>query len=69
MANEVQKAKTTGLKAFNQTIQNPNTQKYLESVLGERKGSFVNNLVNHNTKSAVYGGALSNLGDLTNLNS
>lgn len=45
MANEVQKAKTTGLKAFNQTIQNPNTQKYLESVLGERKGSFVNNLV------------------------
>lgn len=45
MANEVQKAKVTGLKAFNQTIQNPNTQKYLESVLGERKGSFVNNLV------------------------
>ena len=45
MANEVQKAKTTGLKAFNQTIQNQNTQKYLESVLGERKGSFVNNLV------------------------
>lgn len=45
MANEVQKAKTTGLKAFNQIIQNPNTQKYLESVLGERKGSFVNNLV------------------------
>jgi recombination protein RecT len=45
MANEVQKAKSTGLKAFNQTIQNPNTQKYLESVLGERKGSFVNNLV------------------------
>ncbi len=45
MANEVQKAKATGLKAFNQTIQNPNTQKYLESVLGERKGSFVNNLV------------------------
>lgn len=46
MANEVTTTKkATGLKAFNQAIQSPSTQKYLESVLGERKGSFVNNLV------------------------
>ncbi|MDO5831895.1 MAG: hypothetical protein Q4Q14_03560 [Methanobrevibacter sp.] len=31
--------------------------------------SFENNLVNHNTKSAVYGGAISNMGDLIILNS
>ena len=43
MANENEK-KATGLQLFNQTITNPSTQKYLESVLGERKGSFVNNL-------------------------
>ena len=36
--------KQTGLQLFNQTITSPATQKYLESVLGERKGSFVNNL-------------------------
>lgn len=36
--------KATGLKLFNQTITNPSTQKYLADVLGERKGSFVNNL-------------------------
>lgn len=36
--------KATGLKLFNQTITNPSTQKYLGDVLGERKGSFVNNL-------------------------
>lgn len=36
--------KPTGLKLFNQTITNPSTQKYLSDVLGERKGSFVNNL-------------------------
>ena len=36
--------KPTGLKLFNQTITNPSTQKYLADVLGERKGSFVNNL-------------------------
>lgn len=41
MANEV---KQTGLRAFNQTITSPATQKYLADVLGERKGSFVNNL-------------------------
>ena len=43
MANEVKKP-ATGLQAFNQTITNPSTQKYLADVLGERKGSFVNNL-------------------------
>ena len=36
--------KATGLRLFNQTITNPSTQKYLAEVLGERKGSFVNNL-------------------------
>lgn len=44
MANEVAKKPQTGLQAFNQTITNPSTQKYLQDVLGERKGSFVNNL-------------------------
>ena len=44
MANEVAKKPQTGLQAFNQTITNPSTQKYLSDVLGERKGSFVNNL-------------------------
>lgn len=39
-----EKRKATGLKLFNQTITNPDTQKYLQDVLGERKGSFVNNL-------------------------
>lgn len=42
MANE--EKKPTGLQLFNQTITNPQTQKYLQDVLGERKGSFVNNL-------------------------
>lgn len=36
--------KPTGLQLFNRTITNPSTQKYLADVLGERKGSFVNNL-------------------------
>lgn len=44
MANESTKKPATGLQAFNQTITNPSTQKYLADVLGERKGSFVNNL-------------------------
>ena len=39
-----EKNKPTGLQLFNQTITNPSTQKYLQDVLGERKGSFVNNL-------------------------
>lgn len=34
----------TGLALFNKTITNPKTQEYLSQVLGERKGSFVNNL-------------------------
>lgn len=34
----------TGLQRFNSTITNPRTQDYLQSVLGERKKSFVNNL-------------------------
>ena len=44
MANEATNKPQTGLQAFNQTITNPSTQKYLADVLGERKGSFVNNL-------------------------
>lgn len=36
--------KKTGLQLFNQTLTNPKTQEYLSQVLGERKGSFVNNL-------------------------
>lgn len=32
------------LKKFNQLIVHPNTQSYLTSVLGERKGEFVNNI-------------------------
>lgn len=35
---------TSGLQLFNQTITNVKTQSYLESVLGERKGEFVNNV-------------------------
>lgn len=34
----------TGLQKFNRAITNSKTQEYLESVLGERKASFVNNL-------------------------
>ena len=41
MANE---KKSGGLQLFNRTITDPSTQKYLQDVLGERKGSFVNNL-------------------------
>lgn len=36
--------KSTTLQVFNRTITSPRTQKYLQEVLGERKGSFVNNL-------------------------
>lgn len=41
---ENKEKKATGLKLFNETITSQATQKYLASVLGERKGSFVNNL-------------------------
>lgn len=34
----------TGLQLFNQTITSPVWQKYLEDILKERKGSFVNNI-------------------------
>jgi recombination protein RecT len=34
----------TGLQIFNQAISNPKTQEYLQTVLGEKKNSFVNNL-------------------------
>lgn len=34
----------SNLKAFNQMIVAPNTQAYLQGVLGERKGEFVNNI-------------------------
>lgn len=43
MAQE-QTQQATGLQLFNKTITNPKTQEYLAQVLGERKGSFVNNL-------------------------
>lgn len=36
--------KATGLQLFNQTISSPVWQKYLDSVLKERKGSFMNNI-------------------------
>lgn len=39
-----EKKQETGLQKFNRAITNSKTQEYLESVLGERKGSFVNNL-------------------------
>lgn len=35
----------SNLKSFNQMIVNPNTQQYLQNVLGERRGEFVNNIV------------------------
>lgn len=41
MANEVQ---IYNLKSFNQTITSPATQKYLNDLLHERKGTFVSNL-------------------------
>ena len=34
----------SNLKAFNQMIVAPNTQAYLQGVLGERKGEFINNI-------------------------
>ncbi len=45
MGAEVAQAKTTGLKAFNQFMTSPNTQKYLDDVLRDKKASFVNNVV------------------------
>lgn len=42
MANEPQKV--YNLRSFNQTITSPAAQKYLDELLHEQKGSFVNNL-------------------------
>lgn len=39
-----EKKNVTGLQLFNQTITSPVWQKYLEDILKERKGSFVNNI-------------------------
>lgn len=47
MSNQLttQTAQVPSLKTFNQTITNAKTQEYLEQVLGDRKASFVSNLV------------------------
>lgn len=37
-------AQTSTLKIFNETLSNPRTQSYLESVLATKKNSFVNNI-------------------------
>lgn len=42
--NKNKKEEKTGLQLFNQTITSPVWQKYLEDILKERKGSFVNNV-------------------------
>ncbi|MBO7314230.1 MAG: recombinase RecT [Alistipes sp.] len=42
--NAVQVRPQSGLRTFNDFVKSPNTQDYLASVLGERKGSFLNNL-------------------------
>lgn len=42
MSNEIQK---TGLKKFNDMIMNTRTQDYLSNVLGEKKQTFVSNMV------------------------
>lgn len=44
MANEVEQKPRTGLQKFNDAIRSQKTQSYLTDVLGERKGSFINNL-------------------------
>lgn len=45
MAQEIQKARPIGLKAFNQFITGASTQQYLQEVLSDKKGAFVNNVV------------------------
>ncbi|MGL4484231.1 MAG: recombinase RecT [Anaerovoracaceae bacterium] len=44
MSNEIQKT-NNGLQMFNQAITNPKWQDYLQQVLGDRKASFVNNII------------------------
>jgi len=45
MANEVAKRPQTGLQRFNAMLENTRTQDYLASVLGEKKQTFVSNMV------------------------
>lgn len=45
MANEVMNKPKTGLQKFNAMLENTRTQDYLESVLGEKKQTFVGNMV------------------------
>lgn len=45
MANEVVKKPQTGLQRFNAMLENTRTQEYLTNVLGEKKQTFVSNMV------------------------
>lgn len=45
MANEVAKKPQTGLQRFNAMLENTRTQEYLTNVLGEKKQTFVSNMV------------------------
>lgn len=45
MANDVVKKPQTGLQKFNAMLENARTQEYLTNVLGEKKQTFVSNMV------------------------
>ena len=45
MTNEVAKKPQTGLQKFNAMLENTRTQEYLTNVLGEKKQTFVSNMV------------------------
>lgn len=45
MANEVTQRPQTGLQKFNAMLENTRTQEYLSNVLGEKKQTFVSNMV------------------------
>ena len=45
MANEVVNKPKTGLQKFNAMLENTRTQEYLSNVLGEKKQTFVSNMV------------------------
>lgn len=45
MTNEVVKKPQTGLQKFNAMLENTRTQEYLTNVLGEKKQTFVSNMV------------------------
>ena len=45
MPNEVTKKPQTGLQKFNAMLENTRTQEYLTNVLGEKKQTFVSNMV------------------------